>query len=736
MKLNIIAVFLLFLTTAASAQQGLVSGVVQHEKQALAGANVYWKGTTVGTTTNAEGRFSLPDSSAYTVLVVSFVGYLTLEIPKSEIQNPLVIELEPDQTLGEVTIEGHRSGKEILSMEPLLLERLGQKELKKAACCNLSESFETNASVDVNFADAITGARKVRMLGLDGVYSLITIENMPDVRGLASSFGLSAIPGPWIQSIQLAKGVGSVVNGYESITGQINVELMKPHSAPRFHFNGYSNSMGRFETSLNGQFRVSDKLNTLVMFHTNSMDRSIDANEDGFLDVPRQNQVTLTNRWMYYNDKIESQFGVELLAERRLGGQMGYTPMQEHNMLNPWGMNVRQNRLKAYAKLGFLPNDEHPKRSLGIINKFSYYNQDAVYGLKFYDGTNNYWYTNVIFQDEVINRNHLIKAGAGFFIDKYVEKLDDQLNQYQINRARTEQSAGVFAEYTYHPNVRFTSIIGGRLDYHNLFGAFVTPRLHLRYKLRRNLTWRYTGGSGRRTPNMLVDNSRVMVSSRTIVIPTKLIQEKAWNTGTSLVWDVLLSGREGSITLDAYHTEFVNMMVMDMDASAQTLSFYNLNGRSFASVAQIEVNYELLRGLDVRASYKIQDVKTTYSSGQLRSLPFVAKNKWLLNAAYNTPNRMWGFDATALRTNPGRIAATVNNPDFEMPCAFWRFNAQITFRYNGLEIYTGGENLSGFKQKNPIISAQSPFDPSFDAANVWAPIYGRMVYLGVRYTHF
>lgn len=732
----LINIFLLFILVNSSNAQNIEGRVVDEKNgEALIAANVYWQGSTIGAITNINGKFSLPNEKQFDTLTVSFVGYKTAKITRGNFPKSMVFKLSPS-VLNEVTIEEKVNSKENLTLEAGLVEKIGQRELKKAACCNLSESFETNPSVDVNFADAISGAKRVQMLGLDGIYSLITLENAPEIRGLSSSFGLTAIPGPWIESIQLAKGVGSVINGYEAITGQINVELLKPFYAPRFHINSYVNSLGRFETSVNGKIKVNENLSTLIMVHGNTFQNPVDANEDGFLDLPMLNQFTATNRWMYYNDKIESQFGVQVFTEDRLSGQADFEPGMELNTTNPWGLNVKQNRLNAYAKIGVLPTDEHPARSIGFINKFSHYSQKGNYGLKVYDGTNNYWYTNVIFQDQFLSRLSTIKLGGGFFIDDYQQDFNDLLNNESETLDRNERSAGAFAEYTYDPNIRFTLIAGSRIDYHNLFGWFATPRLHLRYKLKKNLTWRIAAGSGRRTPNALVDNSRVMVSSRQIMLANDLEQEIAWNFGTSFVWDVKLIKRDATITLDVFHTEFENMLMMDMDNNLQELIFYNMLGRCYSSVAQIEGNYELVKGLDLRLSYKMQDVKNTFVDGGLRDVPFVPTNIFLGNVGYTTPNKKWSADITAIRSTPGRLAGSIDVSNFDQPEPFWRVNSQVTFKHKTFEAYLGGENLTGFTQDNPIISSDNPFDETFDAANVWAPIFGRIVYLGVRYTIF
>ena len=173
------------------------------------------------------------------------------------------------------------------------------KELLKAACCNLAESFETNPSIDVNFADALTGTKQIKMLGLTSPYLMITEENIPSVRGASQAYGLSFTPGTWIESIQVTKGAGSVVNGYESISGQINTELIKPSLDIPFFVNAYGSTDARFELNTHFNKKISDDWATSLYVHGNTRVAKNDMNDDGFLDNPLSQQINIINRWQY-----------------------------------------------------------------------------------------------------------------------------------------------------------------------------------------------------------------------------------------------------------------------------------------------------------------------------------------------------------------------------------------------------------------------------------------------------
>ncbi|MCB0736754.1 MAG: TonB-dependent receptor [Bacteroidetes bacterium] len=731
---------LLSITYTSSFSQEIIKGTVyslEKKNAPLIGASVVWQGTNNGTFTDSKGRFKINRDTASDTLVISYVGYETKKVHVGYNDWEVMTYLAPNGFLDKVVVLERADAATVDPNSAQLKISINRSELKKAACCNLSESFETNPSVDVSFSDAITGSKKIKMLGLDGIYSLITLENIPTVRGLSSAFGINAIPGSWIESIQLAKGIGSVVNGYESITGQINVELKKPTAIPSYYVNVYANHLGRFEITADHNLYFNEKWSTNLLVHGSAFMNNIDPNQDGFMDMPLRNQITAANRWQYYDGKKEAFLSISYLSDNTTGGDMRFTRGQEISLTNPYGVMIDQDRFDVSGKLGFIPPEEHENRSLGLIGSYSYYRQNAVYGLKDYYGVQQTGYFNAIFQDQLNNRYNLIKTGISLTADDYYEDFSDNLNAMDTLLTRTELVAGAFAEYTYDPNVRFSLIAGMRVDFHNMFGVIPTPRLHVRYKLSKDLSIRFAGGTGFRYPNVLIDNTRTMVSSRTLVIGKNLNPERAINAGASLVWDFLLRNEKGNITVDAFRTQFMNQVIMDMDANAFELRFYNLDGESFANVAQASIDYNINKRLAIRYAYKWQDVRATIDN-QLQQQPFVAKNKMLFNVAYENKSGKWKFDATALRTDQARLPHSHTRPiEYQWPHetqAFYTLNSQVTRKTKWLEIYAGGENLNNFTQQDPIVAVESPFSQYFDAANVWAPIFGRMFYAGLRYS--
>lgn len=712
--------------------------IEQFDKKELPiiGANIYWSNTSIGTASDLEGNFKLSKLKTNNKLVISYVGYRSDTIEVNS-QNYLTVVLENSVDLDEVTVTYKRNSTEISLLEPLNSKVMGEKELLKAACCNLSESFETNPSVDVSFTDAVTGTRQIQMLGLAGPYTQITRENMPDIRGLSSIYGLTYIPGTWIESIHLNKGTGSVVNGYESIAGQIDVNLRNPSSMDKLYLNVYGNQKGRIELNANLQADVGDKWGTALLLHGMNNSLKDDHNGDNFLDHPLGEQYVLLNRWELYNDKgIHFQVGVKGTYIDKIGGESDFNPDTDKGTTNYWGMNIHTERYEAWAKLGKV-NVDKPWQSVGFQVSGAIHNQDAYFGLTNYQAQQNTFYSNLLFQSIINNSNHIIKTGLSFQYDDYKE----QLNALDFDRL--EYVPGAFVEYTYNYLTKFNAVVGLRTDYHNEYGAFITPRLHLRYSINDKTTIRVSGGRGLRSANIISENTGLLASSRQFVIngdgsnkPYGLNPEIAWNYGLNLTYKFTLDYRNGFISVDFYRTDFENQIVIDLDQNPQQVVFYNLIGESYSNSFQAQFDYELIKRLDFRLAYRWYDVKTNYN-GELKEKPLVSNHRAFINLAYET-KKHWTFDYTINWQGQKRIPDVSSNPMLyqldEYSPSFFIMNVQISKNWQQkFDLYAGAENILDYKQKNPILSSDQPFSPYFDSSLIWGPVTGRNIYFGIRY---
>lgn len=739
-KLLILFSFFPILLIAQENLTGTIYDASQGDaKQPLFGANLIWSGTSVGTATDIDGNFSLPFVESTNDLIISYVGFKsdTITITSS---NPIKHVLEPTNNLDEVFVQSRKvaTSRSYLKAQNTLL--VSSDELLKAACCNLSESFETNPSIDVNFSDAVTGTKQIKMLGLSSPYILIATENIPAIRGASQAFGLSFIPGTWVESIQITKGAGSVVNGFESIAGQINAELVKPSTDNKFFVNLYGASSTRLELNTHFNTKISDKVSTGLYLHGNTHQEKHDVNNDGFLDMPLYNQVNVMNRWQYTNPEkgLVTFVNLRYLDDSKQSGQLNFNPDTDKLTTNAWGSEIDTKRYEISTKLGYV-NPEIPWQSLGVQFAFSNHKQESYFGLNEYNIKHTSIYSNIIYNSIIDDSRHKIKTGINYTYDDY--------NEFAIQQdfERTERSFGGFFEYSFDDLEYFTMTAGLRVDTHNLLGEFITPRLHMRYSPWSKSAIRASVGRGKRSANIFTENQNLFASSREFSILNTngtiygLDPEIAWNYGVSYLQGFNLFGRQADVTLDFYRTDFQNQVVVDLENS-QEVNFYNLEGDSYANSFQAEFNYNVFEHFNLRTAYKYYDVKTQYKSGKLIK-PLTPKHRLFANASYETiikNNSNWKFDLTYNWLSEQRFPSTLNNPiqykidDYSK--SIGTLNAQITRVFSPkLEVYLGGENITNLRQDNPIVSADNPFGTSFDTNFVYGPIFGSMYYAGLRY---
>ena len=728
--------FLLSLPLAGSAQATLRGKVVEwnDEKKSeieLPGANVYWLDGVSPTVTDEHGDFSivLPDQLPEN-LIVSYVGFQpdTILIENSK---KIKVKLKSSVELQGVNITARREAIGISTINPRNVEKITQKELLKAACCNLSEAFETSPTVNVAYKDAVTGAKEIQMLGLSGVYSQLMTENISSMRGISGIYGLAFIPGPWMESIQVTKGSGSVVNGYESTTGQINIELLKPDSkeTPRFYLNLFRELNGNSEINTHFKKTINDKLSSILMLHGNYMGREMDHNNDHFKDVPTGHQLNLYNRWQYHSgNKVESQFGLKLLTDKREGGQL-----KNAIATGPSGQiystQVENKRIEAFMKLGLI-YPEKPFKSIGNIVDASIHDLKSNFGLKSYDATQKSLFVQSIYQNTFAQTNHQYKLGLNYRYDITEQKFNGQHSQI------IESVPGVFAEYTYNYLDKLTTILGAREDYHNNFGWIFTPRFHAKYNFTENFLIRLSAGKSFRVPSLYSDNISVMASSKELIVTEDILPERAWNYGFNSTVKFSLFDREASFSGDIYRTDFIDQLIVDAYSDSSAILFYNLNGKSYSNSIQFSLNYELLPRLDIRLAYKLDDVKSTYQ-GILQDKPLVSRNKALFNIAYATSNEHWKFDYTLIWDGQKKLPLTRQHVDHGQVNSyspdFYIMHAQVTKVFKRFEVYGGCENLLDFTQHQPVINSENPFSNEFDASRIWGPIDGRRVFAGLRY---
>ena len=655
-----------------------------------------------------------------------------LEIPEDS------IELQ-DNVLEEVVV-GARSGGKMKSFAGNT-ELMVKADLMRAACCNLGESFVNNASVDVNYSDAATGAKQIKLLGLSGTYVQMLTENIPNLRGASAPYGLGYIPGPWMQSIQISKGASSVKNGYESVTGQINVEFLKPQTDQGVMANGYADLFGKAELNAAGNIHIGKKWSTGLLLHGENGFASHDDNNDGFIDLPRIRQFTGMNRWAFMSDRYIFQAGVRFLIENRLSGQATHhSHAATSDGHEPYKIDIDTHRWEFFTKNAFFLNTEN-EENIALIASASLHSEDASYGYKLYNVDQDNVYASLMYERKWADGVHGLSTGLSVNYDRYNQlfRLSNNLSETPARQKDHETTPGVYAQYTFDLNSNLILMGGIRYDYSTVYGSMITPRFHARWNaLNGALSLHGSVGRGYRSPHPLADNHFYLASSRNIIIGSDLRQEVAMNYGGGVSGEVKVFDRPLNYSAEYYYTRFSHQLLVDLETDPHSVIIKDSDNRpNHSSTFQIELSYPIISDLTFTAAYRYTDVKVDYGFG-LVDKPLTSKNKGLFSINWTPMMGLWQLDVTLAINGKGRMPKPYTLADGSLSWSptyktFPQLNAQVSKNFKHWAIYLGGENLTGFRQKNPIIDAANPWGDNFDATMVYGPIHGPMVYIGFRY---
>lgn len=776
-----------FALLAASAEAQDLRGVVRDaEGQPLVGASVYWAGTTIGASTDAEGAFLLHRVKNYDRLVASYLGYVndTLRVESGTERVEMALSAE-GVALEDVVVEGNLSGNFVKREGILKNEMISFAGLCKMACCNLAESFENSASVTVGYSDAISGARQIKMLGLAGTYTQILDENRPIMRGLSAPYGLSYTPGMWLNSIQVSKGVASVTAGHEAITGQINLEHRKPTDEERLFVNLYLDDELRPEANISTAFPVTrdKKLSSIILLH-GSMDtdaRKMDHNHDGFRDLPKSDQINVANKWLYAADNgTQVRWGWKFVQENRLGGMLGYrnTEAMREAMVADWdweqrgermplyGSHIRNRNANGYVKIGMpvgpavydADEQDEMRSNLAFVADFDHFDETAYFGLNGYDGNQNSLSLNLMYNHYFTYRSSL-NVGVQAHLDSYREGLDNRTPWIDNSRQlyafdRDEQEVGLYAEYTYAVKEKLSIVAGLRGDYNAFYDRyFLTPRGHLKWNITPTTTLRASAGLGYRSTDIITDNIGMLATGRQI----RLVEfrngvpaydgrfadfdrlEKALTLGGSLTQTfTLVQADDATLSFDYFRTQFYHSVVADQEYDPTQILLYTSDGRSYTDTYQVDFSWSPVERLDIFATFRYTDSEMTIRRPDGRTArverPLVSQYKTLLNIQYATKFRRWVFDATAQLNGPARIPTQTGDlADDSYSPRYPMFYVQVSRKVGKFDIYVGCENIADYRQKDPILNASNPYSAQFNSMNVWGPLMGRKFYAGLRF---
>ncbi|MFN4080367.1 MAG: TonB-dependent receptor domain-containing protein [Saprospiraceae bacterium] len=726
---------------------GLVSGILAQDtlllrgiaafetEERLIGAAVYWKDTRVGTRTDTLGQFVLPHRATPGILTISYPGIPTQEIEILPDEHEVWIEVSGGLTLGEVSVEARQFDTRTSTLSNRNVERITSGELKKAPCCNLSESFQTTGAVDVVYANALTGIKEIQMLGLRGIYSQFMLEGRPTMYGIATPFAFEYIPGSWLGGIDLAKGASTARNGAQGITGQINADLVKPHTDAPVFVNLFASSEGRGEVNLHLNKRLKRGWANGLLLHGSAVQNRWDMNGDNYYDSPSRRQLNGLYRVFYETPQVCIEVNAHALTDARFGGQI-----RAPEGIERFGIEHRNRRAELWSKVGIKSLGGKPYNQIGNMASVSWHEAAATYGRNNYQAAQRSVYWQSLYETILGTTNHQIVLAPNLQYDQIAERLNE------ISLDRTEWAPGLMGEYTWsRPDLHtgmsdLAVVVGIRADWHNRFGWQWSPRASARYNPGPNTAFRLSGGRGFRSPNVVAENFSLLASNRRFEFASPIGPDVAWNYGLNVTRNFKLAGREAAFNLDLYRTDFVRQAIADVEEDPTAALFYTIVGGSYSNSLMAVLQYNAAPGLDLKAAYKWSDVQIVYRSGARVEMPLVARHRGLMSVDYVTPDKRWAFNAHAQLIGSQRLPDNSLLPegladDFPERTPFYPiFNAQITRTFSdGLELYLGGENLLGYHQHAALISPDDPWSPYFNASQVWAPVMRQVAYVGLRY---
>jgi outer membrane receptor for ferrienterochelin and colicins len=730
------AILLLCLHMQATAQTRapLRGKITIPDGSPLVGSTVLWDGTKIGTMADTAGRFSIQRMDTVANLVIRYIGLedLFMEILPNEQDVWIEVKDLPEQVLKEVKIQGKNFDNSVSLLSTRHIESINGKELRKAPCCNLSESFETNNSVDVAYPNPVTGVREVQLLGLRGTYSMFLVENRPAMKGIAAPYAFEFYPGTWLRGIQIAKGATTVVNGSEGITGQINVELQRPDRDKPVFFNAYANSGNRAEANLHLNRKGKGAFSHGLLTHGSVQRSPFDHNQDNFYDMQSREQLNGMYRLIYETDDWCGQVSAHALTDRRSGGQIDASANGAR-----FPFEMQNDRAEVTAKLGRTSLGGKPYKELGNIAHFASHHTNGVVGNNTYDAVQKSVFLQTLYKTIIKTTDHQLQIAPNLAADVVTERLNDA--QFD----RRELVAGAMAEYSYlRPDLHTGSsdmglVLGLRTDYNSLFGLLISPRASFRYNLTEKTVFRLSAGKGYHSPFLIAENISWLATNKTLDFAAVTHAESAWNYGLNFVQKFKVFGKESSISIDLFRTDFERQLLIDQETRPDTVAIYYTTAPAWAQTGMATFQMELTTWLDLKLATKMQDVQATYQDGVRRWLPMVARHRSLISLDFNVPNEKWAATTTLHLVGNQRLPKNEGAPHLhgnfpERTPVYPVMSAQLTRKWKRFEVYVGGENLTAYTQHHQIISANDPSSKFFNASQVWAPSFGRMAFVGLR----
>ena len=644
-------VLLFLLSLQIFSQDNSIKGTILGDNsEALIGSSIYWINTQIGTTTDENGFFSLSKEGIKDKrLIATYIGYQSDTIKISN-QRLLIVNLISNNSLKEIELSENRVDIYIDPLKPIKTETITRKELEKAACCDLAGCFETQASVESKTTNVLTNTKELSMLGLSGVYNQILVDGLPNVVALGFVHGVSSIPGTLIDNIHISQGLASTQQGFESITGQISIDLKKPSLTEKLFTNIYYNSFSDKQANIDYSFKLGN-WNSIIGLHSTQPANKIDRNNDNFLDLPLTTKYSLYNKWIYgleNNKNFYSSTSIRFLTENKVGGELDFDENIHLGGNEFYGQVVDYNQFEINTKNSYQLNDKNVILAQAF---FTLQDQNAIYGTTEYVVDQTQFYLSL--DNQFTWNTHTLKSGVSLRkldLNEEVILKDNLISELTYERTyggeynKDEFIPGIYLENNFNWRSNAVQLITGlRVDHHNEFGIFITPRSLFKYNFTENTTARVCLGSGWRTVNLFSEYIQILSSNREIQIEENLNPEKAINFGANFLHSISRENLDIQIIIDLYKTSFSNQIWPEYFVNSNYIYVNNFEGKSISNSFQTDLTFDLYKKFKLKLAYNYLDV-FRMEHGHKHQFPFYSKHHALTTFSYQPADKDWHFD--------------------------------------------------------------------------------------------
>jgi outer membrane receptor for ferrienterochelin and colicins len=710
--------FLFVWPLCAQQATGGLAGIVVSGQDTLEAASVILLKTDFATNTDKNGRFEWKDIPAGSYqLRVSFVGYENFQ--EEIIINPgkpthiKVSLVQLTASLKETVITGTmKEASKLESVTPVDLYTA--KYFERTPSNNLWNALGSVNGIFPDVDNGVANTSDIQINGIEGNYTLVLIDGVPAMNGLAGVYALQALPMDIIDKIEIVRGAASTLYGSDAMAGVINIITKNPATAPTFTANVYLTSMLETNADLTAAAQLK-KVSVLFALNAENMNTRWDINSDNFMDVPLTNRVNVYNKWSFKrkDEKVAAVYARGLF-EDRFGGQMS-TPgrlIGSDIYYTEW---VRTYQWQA----GFqyqLP----VKEKLMLMADYSEHYQQSYYGTFYYAGRQKKLFAQLTWNKKVDTHNDLL-LGAGYRLKYYAD--NTSLSDGGLTGLdKFLHIAGVFMEDEISMRNMHKLIIGVRCDYAGGVGPQILPRVNYKWNTadEKNVL-RLGFTTGYRIPDPVNDGFGIMNGSRQVQVIGKLNAETDFTVSGNYTRVQELPGGILSLDVSPFLTYFTSYI--DPDYSQPGFVIYEnsnagLMAPGFSMNADFTFNFPLKIGIGVTYCdvYEIDDSAGVKTKDPTEHAPHLTSNFYL---SYTFPAPQLSIDWTGNFISPMLLVTEPN--DYRPAESPWYTiqNIQITKKFrNGMEFYFGVKNFFNFVQSNPIMR---PFDPFNRLTNVNNP---------------